>query len=288
MSEARTVKLEGMSPAGLRMGQERALEGRVLGRLGGLEVRLAACEPDIELAQALRYRVFYEACGATPSALQRRLRRDVDRFDAHCDHLLLLDADETLPAAERVLGTYRLLAQERAVRACGFYGQSEFDVDSLVRRHPRRRFLELGRSCVDPAHRGRRSMELLWYGVWAYVLERGADVLFGCASLPGTSREALDPQLALLREQALAPAEWRAAPTASASFPLPESSPGAELSARDLPPLVKGYLRLGGMISDHAVIDAEFGTTDVLLVLPLERISPRYLAHFGITADRFA
>ncbi len=288
MSEAQAARRAGPGALGLRLEPGGVLEGRVLGRLGGLEVRLAASSADVELAQRLRYRIFHEVCGAAPGALQRRLGRDVDRFDAHCDHLLLLDADETLPASERVLGTYRLLPQEKAVRACGFYGQGEFDIETLVRRHPRRRFLELGRSCVDPAHRGRRSMELLWHGVWAYVLERGADVLFGCASLPGTAREALDPQLGLLRDRALAPAEWRVAPTAANSFPLPELPLGQEPSAQHLPPLVKGYLRLGGMVSDHAVVDAEFGTTDVLLVLPLERISPRYLAHFGVSADRFA
>lgn len=256
------------------------LEGPLLGRLGTYEVRLAGGEGDVALAQALRHRVFRAGDDG-------KAGRDEDRFDPFCDHLLLVDPARGTDPASRVVGTYRLLTQERAHEAGGFYGQAEFDVAALVSRHPDRRFLELGRSCVLPDYRGRRTMELLWHGVWAYVLAQGTDVLFGCASLGGVEPEECRAPLAILRAHALAPAQWQAEPTAPDHYELPDAV-GHGAGLRAVPPLIRGYLRLGGQVSAHAVIDRDFGTTDVFLVLPRERISPRYVSHYGAAAERYA
>lgn len=261
------------------------LGGRLLGRLGAYEVRLSDGDRDVQLAQSLRHRVFRagaEAAGEAGGPL-----REEDRFDAFCDHLLLVDPTRGADPASRVVGTYRLLMQERALEAGGFYGQAEFDVASLVARHPGRRFLELGRSCVLPDYRGRRTMELLWHGIWAYVLAHRVEVLFGCASLSGIDPDECRGPLAFLRAHALAPPEWQAEATAPERYDLPADGDAAE-SLRAVPPLVRGYLRLGGQVSRQAVIDRDFGTTDVLLVLPRERISPRYVAHYGAAAERYA
>lgn len=277
-------------PDAPRLDERSIFEGRLLGRLGRFEVRLAASADDLRLAQELRYAIFHEGRGLKTSSIQRLTRRDEDRFDRHCDHLLLIDRQGGRLAQQRLIGTYRLLPQDRAVT--GFYSQTEFDVASLVSRQPGRRFLELGRSCVRPAYRGLRTMEILWHGVWAYVLAHRIDVLFGCASLPGTCARTLAEPLAVLRARALAPREWQVAPTGRCAQPLPFEPPSGALGdaapAGLLPPLVKGYLRLGGMVSDHAVADPEFDTTDVLLVLPVERIAPRYIAHYGAAAERYA
>lgn len=262
----------------------QGFEGRLLGRLGRFEVRLAADARDVARAQELRYAIFRNEAPTRASNVQPLLRRDEDRFDRHCDHLLLIDRQAG--EGRSLIGTYRLLRQDKAALADGFYGQSEFDVAALVARHADRRFLELGRSCVEPRYRGLRTVELLWHAIWAYVLEHRIDVLFGCASLPGVFAPELEAPLAYLRANAMAPAEWRAAPLGPHARPL--GSQRVSQGATMLPPLLKGYLRLGGMVSDHAVVDHDFGTTDVLLVLPLERISPRYVAHYGAAAQRFA
>ncbi len=157
----------------------------VLGRIGALETRLARNAREIDAAQHVRYRVFVEEMGASIPPEAERLRRDIDAYDSVCDHLLVLDTSLDGRPEEQIVGTYRLLRQDIAARAGGFYSASEFDIAPLLARHPDKRFMELGRSCVLPAYRTKRTVELLWQGNWAYALKHGVEAMFGCASFPG-------------------------------------------------------------------------------------------------------
>ncbi|MEI8146541.1 MAG: GNAT family N-acyltransferase, partial [Alphaproteobacteria bacterium] len=162
-----------------------------LGRIGSLEVRLVANAAEVRRAQRLRWQVFYEEMSALPDAASKLARRDIDPFDAICDHIVVIDhaAQERPrfgPPRPRIVGTYRLLRQDVAERHGGFYSAQEFDLTDLLARHRGRRFLELGRSCVLAPYRDKRTVELLWQGIWAYVLANGIDVMIGCASLEGT------------------------------------------------------------------------------------------------------
>ncbi|WP_245319014.1 GNAT family N-acetyltransferase [Consotaella salsifontis] len=260
----------------------------VLGRLGGMEVRLARSREEIKAAQQLRYHVFYEEMAAQPSALQRMTRRDKDGFDRYCDHLLVIDTQKSAVLTEQIVGTYRLMRDTSAALAGGFYTASEFDIGPMILRHPGKRFLELGRSCVLKDYRGKRTVELLWQGIWAYVLHHKVDVLFGCASLSGTELSTLTLPLTFLANHAKAPDEWRVAALPHRSVVIPGECPDPKRALAQLPPLLKGYLRLGGYIGEGAVVDYQFGTTDVLVVLPVENINPRYIGHYGADAGRFA
>jgi putative hemolysin len=265
----------------------------ILGRIGALETRLAVGPGEIKRAQRLRYKVFYEEYAAQPDARSRLTRRDIDAFDPICDHLLVLhNAPEPLPwQPPRVVGTYRLLRQERAEQVGGFYTASEFDVAPLLARHPQLSFLELGRSCVLAEFRSRRTVELLWHGIWSYILRRRLDVMIGCASLHGTDLDKLAHQLSFLHHYAAAPPEWRVEALASrhvAMDRLPKSGVNAMAALRELPPLIRGYLRLGGFVGHGAVIDRQFDTVDVMMVLPVAGIDQRYLDHFGSGAERYA
>ncbi len=271
-----------------------APKGR-LGRLGDLEVRLAASAAEIRRAQALRYQVFYEELSAAPDGRARRTRRDADAFDAVCDHLLVLDhsAPDRPPFHPRpaLVGTCRLLRQEVAERRGGFYTADEFDIAPLIRRKPDLRFLELGRSCIAAAHRDRRTLELLWHGIWSYVLTHRIGAMIGCASLPGTDVDGLALPLSFLHHMARAPAEWRVDARAELRVGMdrmPAAAIDAKAALRCLPPLVKGYLRLGARVGDGAVIDRQFGATDVCIVLPVAAISRRYIDHYGADAGRYA
>jgi putative hemolysin len=267
----------------------------VLGRIGSLEVRLATTAREIRRAQKLRFKVFYEEMSAVPSGAARLSRRDVDAFDAICDHLLVLDHDVKAgpfrPAKPKVVGTYRLLRQEVADRHRGFYTTGEYDISPLLRAHPGSRFLELGRSCVLKPYRNKRTVELLWHGIWAYVLHHRIDVMIGCASLEGTDPQRLALPLSFLHHYAAAPAEWqaRALPERYTAMDLlPKEVVDPKAALHELPPLIKGYLRLGAAFGTGAVIDRQFGTTDVLVILPVSAINPRYIDHFGPTANRHA
>ena len=264
-----------------------------LGRLGDLEVKLAVTPFEVRRAQALRYRVFYEEMSAVSDFRTRQTRRDADRFDRFCDHLLVLDHSRKrygfgLP---EIVGTYRLLRQDVAEKSGGFYGDGEFDFSPLLTRKPGLRFLELGRSCVLPEYRNKRTLELLWHGVWAYVLRHGLDVMIGCASLEGTDPQKLARQLSFLHHRHRASAEWTVAAREDRRVEMdlmPAAAIDLRAALRALPPLIKGYLRLGAFIGDGAVIDRQFGTTDVAIILPVAGIASRYVDHYGADAGRYA
>ena len=279
--------------SGVQAGAARALRPQQsLGRIGDLEVRLAQTAAEIRQAQKLRYHVFYEEGSALADPSRLFARRDIDAFDAICDHLLVLDhAAKKSRGKPAVVGTYRLLRQQLAEDFGGFYTAGEFDIAPLLGRHRDLQFLELGRSCVLAPYRNKRTVELLWHGIWAYVLHNRLDVMFGCASLDGTDPDRLALPLSFLHHYSRAPEPWRAPALPERYVEMNRMSKEAidpKAALRSLPPLVKGYLRLGCYIGDGAVIDRQFGTTDVLIVLPVSALSSRYVEHFGASAERHA
>ncbi len=276
---------------GLRLPQQPT--DAVLGRLGSLEVRLAHSKSDVKRAQKLRYRVFYKNGTAIADAPTMLARRDKDSFDKICDHLLVVDHAAPLTASgkQKIAGTYRLLRQHVAEAHSGFYSNSEYDVDSLVARHQGLRFLELGRSCVLPPYRNKRTVELLWHGIWTYVRRHNMDVMIGCASFEGTDPDRLALPLSFLHHYASAPEAWQTRARAGRHVEMnrmPKEAIDQKAALRALPPLIKGYLRLGAFVGDGAVVDHQFGTTDVLIILPVSAITARYLDHFGVDATRHA
>ena len=260
-----------------------------LGRIGNLEVRLAQRAAEVRQAQKLRYRVFYQEGSAVPNTARLLAHRDIDSYDAICDHLLVIDHDSHERGAlnrPAVVGTYRLLRQPVAENYGGFYTAREFDIGTLIGRHGRLHFLELGRSCVLNEYRNKRTVELLWHGIHAYVTQNHCDVMIGCASIEGTDPEELGLPLSFLHHYAGAPEQWRARALPERYVEMNRMSKEAiapKAALRGLPPLVKGYLRLGAYIGDGAVIDREFGTTDVLIVLPMSVIQKRYFEHFDLS-----
>jgi putative hemolysin len=249
-------------------------------RAGNLGVRVAVTPAEVRAAEALRFRVFFGEMGAHPSAASLASGLDQDAYDPVADHLLVLD-HALGDGAEAVVGTYRLIREEAAARAGGFYSASEYDI-GVLERFPGR-ILELGRSCVDAAYRGRAVMQLLWRGIAAYVARHEIDVMFGCASLAGTDPDAIALELTYLHHYHLAPPALR--PRALAGrFVDMDRLPAAAVDARAalalMPPLIKGYLRLGGFVGEGAVVDPEFNTTDVAIIVKTELITEKYVRHY--------
>jgi putative hemolysin len=265
--------------------------GQVLGRMGNLEVRLARNSSEIAAAQEVRFQVFYDELGAKRSQVHTLEARDADRFDDVCDHIIVCDTDIHGPDHRRIVGTYRLLPAARAGHAGGLYSEGEYDIAALIARHRDRNFLELGRSCVLPAYRTKRSVELLWQGIWAYCRATAVDVMIGCASFPGTVPARHATALSFLAQNCRADPLWdaKAKPARRVEMDLvPTEAIDVRQALGAMPPMIKGYLRLGARVGDGAVIDRDFATTDVLIILPVEHINPRYVAHYGTDADRYA
>lgn len=277
------------SPAAPSLGLSASRD--LLGRIGSLETRLARNEREIDAAQAVRYRVFVEEMKAQVDPECTRRGRDIDHWDSLCDHLLVLDRSIEGDTEDQIVGTYRLLRHDVAMSHGGFYSSSEFAVSDLVARHPEKRFMELGRSCVLPQYRTKRTVELLWQGCWAYALQHRIDAMFGCGSFPGIQPEEHALALSFLHHNAVAKGEWAvdALPHLYREMDLmPSEAVNARRALFAMPPLIKGYLRLGAMVGNGAVVDQAFNTTDVLIILPISSISGRYVNYYGADAGRFA
>lgn len=251
---------------------------------GNLEVLIASRAEEIEASQRLRYRVFCEEMGAKPSAEIERAKRDMDQYDAVCDHLLVV---EHQPDGEAmVVGTYRLLRRAAMQKIGHFYSEGEYDI-SRFRDLPGE-ILEVGRSCVDPGYRNRAVMQLLWRGIGAYVARFNVTLMFGCASFHGTDPSEHAMSLSYLYHYHLAPEELRAKA-------LPERFVDMNLMPREqvnvkeafsmLPALIKGYLRLNGYIGLGAVIDPEYNTTDVGIVVKTNLVTDKYAQRYGTPVE---
>lgn len=250
-------------------------------KIGDLEIRLAETEAEVAAAQALRYRVFYEEMSASPTPEMAASRRDFDSFDPFCDHLIVIDARKGAGAAG-IVATYRLLRRPGAERRGQFYSIDEYDISAIV-AHPGE-ILELGRSCVDTAYRSKAVMQLLWKGISEYVFHFKIEIMFGCASFPGTDPAQHAITLSYLHHRHMAPPQFRprAVPARYVSMnmmPIEQIDERRALAA--LPPLIKGYLRLGGFVGDGAVIDHQFGTIDVSVVVVTDLVSDKYYKHYA-------
>lgn len=260
----------------------------VLATAGAFEARLAETEAEVEAAQRLRYRVFYEEMTAVPSPAMREARRDFDKFDDYCDHMLVVDrASFDEDGQPVVVGTYRLMRDVDARRAGGFYTAGEYNISPMLAEiQSGTRLLELGRSCVLKQYRARAAvMQLLWKGVAVYLRRFSIDLMFGCASLPGTDPQALALPLSYLHHVHGMRGETRvrARPELYVSMNvLAADMIDSREALRSLPPLIKGYIRAGAAVGDGAVIDRQFGTTDVFIHFPVSKINDRHRNRFGV------
>jgi len=230
-----------------------------------LSVSLARSAADVSDAQRLRFKVFAEELGAR---IETDDGHDADEFDALCEHLIVRDED-TL----RVVGTYRILPPHRARLAGRLYSDNEFDLTRLANLRPL--MIEVGRSCVHRDYRSGATILLLWAGLAQYMKAHGFRHLIGCAS---ASLADGGMQAARVRDELqshLSDAEYRVFPR----LPFPHRRIRRAASF-ELPPLIKGYLRLGGFVGDGAVLDPQFNTTDVCVVVKTDQVTEKYYRHY--------
>ena len=247
---------------------------------GDFEVRLAQTSAEIEAAQALRFRVFYEEMTAHASPEMLALRRDFDPFDDVCDHLLVLDRRRG-EGPEGIVGTYRLIRRVAAAKMGRFYSSAEYDIQKMI-DYPGE-VLELGRSCIERDARNTATMQMLWRGIALYAYHYNIQVMFGCASLPGIDPEQHAQALSYLHHNHLAPPEIRVRALPSRYVKMDMLEPGSydpRKAMGRVPPLIKGYLRLGGFVGDGAVIDHEFNSTDVFIIVKTELVTEKYIRHY--------
>ncbi|WP_299531851.1 GNAT family N-acetyltransferase [uncultured Streptomyces sp.] len=244
-----------------------APDGGAAGAPPAYRVMLAAGPADVRAAQRLRHQVFAGELGALLDGPEPGL--DGDEFDAYCDHLLVRET-----ATGDVVATYRMLPPDRARATGRLYAESEFDLGRLA--PIRDDLVEVGRSCVHPAHRNGAVIALVWAGLARYMERTGHAWLAGCCSVPlsdGGLQAARS--WAAVRDKHLAPEEYRVTPHRLWTGP---AAPAG--SRNDLPPLLRGYLRLGAWICGAPAHDPDFDCADLYVLLSMRRTDPRYLRHF--------
>ncbi len=231
-----------------------------------LYVSLARTQAEIKEAQRLRYKVFAEEMGAQLSGIGGL---DIDGFDQFCDHLIVRDS-----GTNQVIGTYRILSPAKANEAGGYYSAGEFDLSRLA--HLFNRTVEVGRACVHQNYRNGGTITMLWAGLAKYMQIHNYEFMIGCGSISMSDGGHLAASLyQKLQDEYLSPSEYRV----FARNPLPIQSLNSNLQVA-CPPLIKGYLRLGAYICGEPAWDPYFNTADMLVMLPLSRINPRYASHF--------
>lgn len=243
-------------------------------------VELARSAEDLRAAQALRYEVFVKELGGGGPLVDHAAGLEKDRFDPFFDHLILYDDAR----GAEVVGVYRMLREAEAARAGAFYSEGEYDLSRL--RATGRPLLELGRSCVRAEYRGGTAMYHLWTGLAAYVAQHDIAIMFGVASFHGTDAAALSHPLSLLHHRHLAPPPLRVearAPHRVDMNRLAQADIDRRAAMKQMPALIKAYLRLGGVVGAGAYVDHAFNTTDVCLVMDTAAMSARQRRIYGAT-----
>jgi putative hemolysin len=222
---------------------------------------------EVLAAQRLRHQVFAGEMGATLHTPTPGL--DIDAFDEHCDHLVVRE-----DATGEIVGCYRMLPPDRVAAAGMLYSETEFDLRNL--EPLRGSLVETGRSCVHPDHRSGAVVSLVWAGIARYLLLSGHSWLAGCASVPLTDGGTLAAGVwNTVRRKHYAPAEYHVRPLRPWDHDRVEAPNRAVV-----PPLLKGYLRLGAWVCGPPAIDADFGVADLFVLLGLQHIDQRYLNYF--------
>ena len=243
--------------------------------------KLAQTDDELFAAQRLRYRVFVQELGGSGDQIDHERMLECDQFDPHYDHLLLIDDHAPQDVPLGVVGVYRLLRGETRAHVGQFYSEHEYDLTLLLKSG--RRLLELGRSCLDQRYRNGMGMFVLWQALADYVSTHDIQILFGVASFSGTDITKLAPALTALHHKHLAPPNLRvtAKPPHNQPMDLLDVATLDRISAmRQVPALIKAYLRLGGVIGLDASVDHGFNTTDICMILDIQNMNEKQSAVF--------
>lgn len=247
-----------------------------------LQLRLAVTDRDRRAAERLRYDVFVRELGGDGDLVDHEAGLERDAFDAVADHLVLVDDSRDTEALDHVVGAYRLLTEKHVAETGRFYSEAEYDLTPL--KASGQTLLELGRSCIHREYRGGLALRQLWSGLAAYVQQHDIRILFGVASFHGADITPHAAALSHLYHAHLAPAEIRvrALDEFYARMDLVAAEALNRVAAmRDVPALIKSYLRLGGFVGDGAFVDHAFNTTDVCLVMDTRRLSEAARARYA-------
>lgn len=228
------------------------------------EVQLVKGGELLKAAQSLRSRVFFAG-----------LKKDEDKFDRYCDHIVVLDT-----VNKGVIGTYRLLLGSVAEKIGGFYSQTEFDLKN-IKKNCSGQLLEMGRACVDPAYRSALIINMMWKTIISYIDEKGVKYIIGCASVNDPTPEKIGRFFEFFKKNCFSPQRLRAKPLRKKIYPYTKNIDFSDTEViRMLPSLIKGYLKMGAFVCSEPVWDKEFNTADFFMMLDTEKMNVFFKRRF--------
>ena len=240
-------------------------------------IKIAESNFEIKKAQSLRYKIFFKEKKIKKKSFKFLLQRDYDFYDKISDHLIIIDNNREI--RDNVIGTYRLLRGNCAKLYRGFYTEQEFDISNLKKNFSSKDILELGRSCVHPQYRSGIILKLLWQGISNYIKMYKIKILMGCASFHGTNPSKFKDEFSLLYKSYRLPEDYDVKSLQSNEISFSKNINHSTILNK-LPPLIKGYLKVGGMVSENFYIDKEFETIDYCVIMLIEKIVSRYQNKF--------
>ena len=240
-------------------------------------IKIAESNFEIKKAQSLRYKIFFKEKKIKKKSFKFLLQRDYDFYDKISDHLIIIDNNREI--RDNVIGTYRLLRGNCAKLYRGFYTEQEFDISNLKKNFSSKDILELGRSCVHPQYRSGIILKLLWQGISNYIKIYKIKILMGCASFHGTNPSKFKDEFSLLYKSYRLPEDYDVKSLQSNEISFNKNINHSTILNK-LPPLIKGYLKAGGMVSENFYIDKEFETIDYCVIMLIEKIVSRYQNKF--------
>ena len=249
---------------------------------GNLLIKLAETNSEIKKAQSLRYSIFYKEKNAKAGLSKKILRRDFDKIDRFADHLIVIDKNRR-SLQNNIIGTYRLIRGDLANQYGGFYTSTEFDLSNIFHLYKNNQILELGRSCIHKNYRNGTTVNLLWKAIANYISIYDIKILLGCASFPGTNVMNFSNELAYLKKNHSLQSELSVKSLDVNIYPINNSKNKNVSDLKlfiTLPPLIKGYLRVGGKVSESCFVDHEFNTIDLCVVVQTNDINYKYKKRF--------
>ena len=246
-----------------------------------IEIRIIKNEAELHAAQRLRYRVFFEECGAKASPQVEAEKRDFDEFDDYCDHLIAVDKNAGDNPDDYIIGTYRLMRKDGAKRCGKWYSQTEFDVEKFSDYDGE--VLELGRSCVSADHRTKLVMQMLWNGLAAYMFDYDIKLMFGCGSFHGTDLNEYKQALSYLYYNCVATGNLDITAKGKNKRDmklLAKDEVDDKEAIRQIPTMIRGYLRAGAKVGNSVWIDWDFNCFDVCIIFEMKNLKENYLKHY--------
>ena len=245
------------------------------------EIRFTKNKDELIESQRLRHKIFIDEIGASNKKIAES-RIEKDKFDDYYKHLIIIDhKDSTLYPKGKIVGVTRLMLSDEIHQAKGFYSSQEFNLSPILLTQ--KKCLEIGRTCIDPIYRNTLILHYLWIEIGAFCSNNDVELLFGVASFRGNNVNKISTALSFIHHEYLAPSEIRpkALKDGFIAMNIIQKSAINKLNAlKQMPSLLKSYLRLGAKVGEGAFIDKELNTIDILIIVDVLNMTKKYKVYY--------